>query len=123
MNIVYADADGNIGYAMSGRLPVRSGGDGSFPIDGASGAGEWKGTVPAAQLPRALNPAAGFISSANNAIDRGFAPLITNDWAAPFRATRLREQLSKSEPVDLDAMLALQNDRRSLAARRGAGGC
>ena len=24
MNIVYADVDGNIGYAMSGKLPVRA---------------------------------------------------------------------------------------------------
>jgi hypothetical protein len=28
MNIVYADVDGNVGYAMSGRLPIRSGSDG-----------------------------------------------------------------------------------------------
>ena len=39
MNIVYADVDGNIGYAMSGRLPVRSSGDGRMPVDGSAGAG------------------------------------------------------------------------------------
>ena len=115
-NLVYADVDGNIGYAMSGRLPVRASGDGSMPIDGASGAGGWSGTVPASALPRVINPPAGYISSANNEIDRGFPNLITKDWAAPFRATRLRDQLSQVEGVDLDAMLALQNDRRSLAA-------
>lgn len=115
-NLVYVDVDGNIGYAMSGRLPVRTGGDGSLPIDGGSGAGAWTGTVPPASLPRVINPPAGFIASANNEIDRKFPGLITRDWAAPFRATRLVEQLSKAESVDLDAMLALQNDRRSLAA-------
>ena len=115
-NLVYADVDGNIGYAMSGRLPVRTSGDGSMPIDGGSGLGDWNGTVPASSLPRVINPAAGFISSANNEIDRGFRGLITSDWAAPFRATRLRERLSQPETVDLDAMLLLQNDRRSLAA-------
>lgn len=115
-NLVYADVDGNIGYAMSGRLPVRAGGDGSFPVDGGSGAGPWTGTVAAASLPRVINPAAGFIASANNEIDRKFPGLITRDWAAPFRATRLVERLSQPGSVDLDAMLALQNDRRSLAA-------
>lgn len=115
-NIVYVDVDGNIGYAMSGRLPVRASGDGSVPIDGGSGAGAWTGTVAAAALPRVINPPAGFIASANNEVDRKFPGLITRDWAAPFRATRLVEQLSKPETVDLDAMLALQNDRRSLAA-------
>ena len=29
LNIVYADVDGNVGYAMSGRLPVRASGDGT----------------------------------------------------------------------------------------------
>jgi len=115
-NIVYADVDGNIGYAMSGRLPVRASGDGSMPLDGASGAGAWHGIVPASSLPRLINPAAGFISSANNEVDRGFQGVITRDWAAPFRAARLRERLSQPGSVDLDAMLALQNDRRSLAA-------
>ena len=113
-NLVYADADGNIGYVMSGRLPVRASGDGSMPLDAS--AAPWTGAVPAASLPRVINPSAGFIASANNEIDRGFPALITRDWAAPFRVTRLLERLSQPENVDLEAMLALQNDRRSLAA-------
>ncbi len=121
-NLVYADVDGNIGYVMSGRLPVRAGGDGSLPLDGASGAGAWVDTMPSSSLPRAINPAAGFISSANNEIDRGFQGLITRDWAAPFRATRLLDRLSQPDSVDLDAMLVLQNDRRSLAADAVLGG-
>jgi len=36
-NFVYADVEGNIGYAMSGVLPVRSTGVGMFPSDGPSG--------------------------------------------------------------------------------------
>ncbi len=115
MNLVYADVDGNIGYAMSGRLPTRSVGDGTMPIDGGS-ASEWTGTIDAGSLPRVLNPASGFIASANNEIDRGFNGLITRDWAAPYRATRLIDRLSKTEGVDMEAMEALQNDRRSLAA-------
>jgi penicillin amidase len=114
-NIVYADIDGNIGYAMSGRLPIRASGDGRMPVDGSDGTG-WTGSIDPSTLPRVLNPDVGFISSSNNLVDRGYQPLITNDWAAPFRATRLREQLSKAEGVDLDAMANLQNDRRSVAA-------
>ena len=36
-----------------------------------------------------LNPESGFITSSNNEIDRGASVMITRDWAAPFRATRL----------------------------------
>ena len=114
-NIVYADVDGNIGYVMSGRVPVRVSGDGRIPVDGNTAAA-WSGSIDPAALPRALNPEAGFITSSNNLIDRGFTQLITNDWAAPFRATRLRELLTKAEGVNLDAMAAMQNDKRSAAA-------
>jgi penicillin amidase len=115
MNIVYADVDGNVGYAMSGRLPVRASGDGSLPADGNS-APAWSGTIDAASLPRAFNPPSGLIYSANNEIDRSFKGLITRDWTADFRASRLRDVLSKAEGVDLDAMAALQNDRHSVSA-------
>ncbi|HJU45024.1 MAG TPA: penicillin acylase family protein [Vicinamibacterales bacterium] len=114
-NLVYADVDGNIGYAMSGRLPVRGGGDGRMAVDGGTGVA-WNGSVDATALPRLLNPESGFITSSNNLVDRSFQSLITNDWAAPFRATRLRQLLSKAEGVDLDAMAVMQNDRHSAAA-------
>ena len=114
-NIVYADVDGNIGYVMSGRVPIRVSGDGRMAADGST-AQAWSGSIDPAALPRVLNPDAGFITSSNNLIDRGFAQLITNDWAAPFRATRLRELLTKAESVSLDAMAAMQNDKRSVAA-------
>ena len=115
MNIVYADVDGNIGYAMSGKLPVRSGSDGTFPGDG-NNPPSWTGSINSSALPRVFNPPSGVIFSANNEIDRSFSGLITKDWAAPFRATRLRDQLSKAQGVDLDASAALQNDRHSIAA-------
>jgi penicillin amidase len=115
MNIVYADVDGNVGYAMSGRLPVRTSGDGTMPVDGNSSS-SWSGWIEPAALPRALNPPSGYIASANNDVDRSFSGLITRDWTAPFRASRLRDQLAKAEGVDMDAMAALQNDRRSVAA-------
>lgn len=115
MNIVYADVDGNIGYAMSGKLPVRASGDGTFPVDG-NNPPAWNGSIDASALPRAFNPESGLIYSANNEIDRSFRGLITRDWAAPFRAMRMRDELSKAQGVDLDAMAALQNDKHSVAA-------
>jgi penicillin G amidase len=115
MNVVYADVDGNVGYAMSGRLPVRASGDGTLPLDGNAGQG-WSGSIEPSALPRIFNPPSGLIYSANNEIDRGFSGLITRDWVAGFRASRLRDELSKAQAVDLDSMAALQNDRKSVAA-------
>ncbi|HYB94263.1 MAG TPA: penicillin acylase family protein [Vicinamibacterales bacterium] len=115
MNIVYADVDGNVGYAMSGRLPIRSGSDGTAPVDGNQPAA-WNGAVDPDALPRAFNPESGVIFSANNAVDRRFGGAVTRDWTAGFRATRLRDQLANLQGADLDAMAALQTDRRSVAA-------
>jgi penicillin amidase len=114
-NLVYADVDGNIGYAMSGRLPVRASGDGRMAVDGNTGVA-WNGSVDPTTLPRLLNPESGFIASSNNLVDRSFQPLVTMDWAAPWRAMRLKQLLSKAEGVDFDAMQAMQNDRYSVAA-------
>ena len=58
MNIVYADVDGNIGYAMSGKLPVRASGDGTMPADGNS-APAWTGSIEPGGAAAALQSAVG----------------------------------------------------------------
>ena len=50
-NFVYADLDGNIGYAMSGLLPLRNLGDGSVPVPGWSSDASWGGAVDVGRLP------------------------------------------------------------------------
>ena len=66
-NLVYADVAGNIGFFSPGLVPTRKSGDGSLPVDGASGAFDWTGTIPFDQLPQLYNPAIGFAFNANNA--------------------------------------------------------
>lgn len=117
-NFVYADAEGNIGYALSGALPVRASGDGTRPADGWAAENEWLGRTSPSTLPRAFNPESGFITSSNNEVDRSWPGIITRDWAAPFRAMRLTGRLSQPEPLDLDRAALLQTDVRSLAADR-----
>ena len=77
---------------MSGVLPIRVDGVGTLPLDGTTGEGEWGGHVNRRRLPRVFNPEAGYITSSNNEIDRRWPGLITRDWAAPFRATRLQQR-------------------------------
>ena len=45
-NFVYADVDGNIGYQMTGQVPIRAKGDGLVPAPGWSGEYEWMGYIP-----------------------------------------------------------------------------
>jgi penicillin amidase len=115
-NFVYADIEGNIGYAMSGVLPQRARSVGSLPQDGNSGDGQWVGRVPSSSLPRLFNPDRGYITSSNNLVDRQWRGLVTRDWAAPYRATRLQRLMEANDRVDLPMAAAWQNDVIALAA-------
>ena len=116
-NIVYADVDGNIGYALNGRLPVRASGDGTTPHSGSSGAAGT--TVPPRRGCRASSIPRRVTSPPRTTRSIGMARvLITRDWAAPFRAIRLHEALAAAKGVGLEDMARLQNDVKSLAAAR-----
>jgi penicillin amidase len=54
-NAVYADVDGNIGYVMAARVPIRKKGHGEIPVPGDTDAYDWTGYIPFEQLPQALN--------------------------------------------------------------------
>ncbi|HUE85018.1 MAG TPA: penicillin acylase family protein [Vicinamibacterales bacterium] len=115
-NVVYADIEGNIGYAMSGVLPQRSSSVGTLPLDGTTGAGYWSSYIPTSALPRLFNPERGYITSSNNLIDRQWPGLVTRDWAAPYRAIRLQRLMMASEGVDLPTAAAWQTDVTGMAA-------
>jgi penicillin amidase len=111
-NFVYADVDGNIGYQMPGRVPIRSSGDGSFPVQGWTGRGEWTGTIPFEELPFAFNPTQGFVASANNrAVDGTYPYLLTTLPDLGFRAARIVELLQAApEPLTPEAMRQIHGD-------------
>ncbi|MDX2028360.1 MAG: penicillin acylase family protein [Alphaproteobacteria bacterium] len=117
-NIVYADTEGNIGFANPGLVPVRKEGRGLTPVDGTSGTYDWKGTVPFAYLPQLYNPQSGFVFNANNAVasSAGFY-FLGMDWEEPYRAERLQEFFDTVEKHNLDGSAAMQNDHVSSAAR------
>lgn len=113
-NAVYADVDGNIGYMMTGQVPVRVRGDGTRP--GAAAEVEWSGTLGGASLPRVFNPESGYLATSNNPVARGDVPFITRDWVAPFRAARVSSVLAEADGLDVAAAAGLQLDRQSGAA-------
>ena len=80
-NIFYADTSGDIGFVSAGLVPLRKSGDGLAPVDGASGAYDWIGTIAFDQLPQLHNPSVGFAFNANNAVvPDGYQPTFGQDW-------------------------------------------
>jgi penicillin amidase len=117
-NLVCADAAGRIAYQCRGEVPVRSS-DGArrLPVAGWDGGCEWIGTVPFAELPRSVDPDAGFVMTANNAIVDGDSPYLSYTFAQPFRAERLRSLLAGSAALTAESLAGMQADTVSLQAR------
>ncbi|MCX7939176.1 MAG: penicillin acylase family protein, partial [Thermoflexales bacterium] len=111
-NFVYADVEGNIGYQMPGRIPVRAAGDGSVPVPGWSGEYEWVGEVPFEALPSAFNPPQGFIVTANNAVvdPNAYPHFLGAEWDHGFRARRILALLQAKPKLSLEDMQRIQND-------------
>ncbi|MFE5673116.1 penicillin acylase family protein [Agromyces sp. NPDC056523] len=91
-NLVYADVAGNIGYQAPGAIPVRKAGDGTLPMPGWTSTTGWTGMVPFEELPSVLNPARGYIVTANNAVDDA-GPTLTRDWDLGYRADALERRI------------------------------
>jgi len=111
INVLYADVDGNIGWQVAGRLPVREGFDGDAPLDGASGTQEWKGYVPFDELPSYFNPASGILASANQ---NSFPPQtpyeVSGFFASSHRARQIVNRLASRPKWKPEEMLGIQKD-------------
>ena len=104
-NAVYADIDGNIGYLMAARVPIRKKGHGEVPVPGDTDDYEWTGYIPFDQLPKALNPDDGIIVTANaRVVGPDYKPYLTDRWEEPYRTARIHDLLddkSNLRPVDM----------------------
>jgi penicillin amidase len=121
LNLVYADIKGNIGWAASGRTPVRENWDGLMPVPG-DGRYEWNGFLAKDLLPSSYNPAQGFFATANEMnLPEGYPTekrKIAFEWTDPSRATRIKEVLAADSKVSLADSMALQTDSVSAQSRR-----
>ncbi len=111
LNMLYADSDGNIGYQLAGRVPIRRGDCPDLPKPGWTGEFEWTGTIPYEDLPRLVNPSQGFIVTANNRIVGDDYPHhITSEWMTGYRARRIEEMLAERERHSLRDFERMQHD-------------
>lgn len=117
-NMLFADANGNIGQIMALVLPERE----QFPpedlvLDASDPSTHWQGLLDVRDLPWSLNPPEGFLASANNrptedGIKVGYF------FSPSERVERLQQVLAGQERTSLEDLAVLQRDTRSLAAER-----
>lgn len=118
-DFVYADTEGNIGYQSPGLVPIRSDGHtGLLPVPGWTGEYEWQGYIPFEDLPSLLNPATGFIVTANNkVVSDEFRYVLAYDFSLGHRAKRISDLLREKEVLGLEDFKQIQGDTYSLAAQ------
>ncbi len=118
-NMVWVDRKGNIGWQAAGIQPIRRNWSGVLPVPG-DGRYEWDGYLPIASLPSELNPARGFIATANNYLlpdNYPYKDLLHVQWSDAFRASRIAEVLGSGRMFSVAEMTRLQNDDLSIVAR------
>ncbi|WP_291208634.1 penicillin acylase family protein [Hyphomonas sp.] len=118
LNLLFAGRNGDIGWAPGGFVPKRAAGDGLLPVP-AGRTYRWKGLLDAALLPSTLNPAEGWLATANEMnVPEGYPHLLGLEWADPSRMTRVSEVIRAKPVFGITDSMALQNDITSPLARR-----
>ncbi len=138
-NFVFADVDGNTGYASSAVIPLREAGALTWRLDNpmgtnpctvlpGTGGAEWSGTVPAAQIPNAVGSATRpFIVTGNNdqtGQTRDGNPFDATvylgcGYASGWRAERITQRLTAlNGQATVEDMQSVQGDHTVLAGGR-----
>ena len=121
LNYLYADTAGNTAWAPSGFAPVRPNWDGLLPVPG-DGRFEWEGLRSMDQLPRVVNPAAGWFGTSNEmnlpdtpeakALQLGF------EWTDPARYQRQRQIFEAPRSFSVRDVIAAQTDITTVTGQR-----
>lgn len=123
MNIIYADADGNIFYIYNGVVPKRAPQfDWRKPVDGSTSDTEWLGYHGARELPQILNPASGYLQNTNSTpftvttgagLDStGFPKYMIGEEGDNSRARMSRRILTEREKFDFEQWTRAATDTR-----------
>ena len=119
LNFVCADSDGNIGWIVSGRLPVRSNGDGTVPRTVVDGADNWAGWIPFAQMPRMVNPQKGWLGTCNQkTVSAGYPYYYSSYFSSSYRYRRLKALMQPARPLEAADHYRFQRDTLNLMAER-----
>ena len=114
LNVVYGDADDNIGWWAAGKIPKRPPHVNSkLILDGASGKDDITGFYSFDYNPKSINPPGGFLCTTNN------PPPPVNGFSIPgyyfpgYRAERIEQLVNTKQKWDVPEMKKIQLDNTS----------
>ncbi len=118
-SLVFADADGHIGYQAAGAIPIREIRERGYR-PGWDPRHQWQGLIPFEGMPRLSDPPRGWIATANNrpAPDDFPCPL-SGTWSSGHRARRIRQMIEAVPRLSRDDVVRMHQDVLSLRAVDG----
>lgn len=116
-NMVIADHRENIGYQMTGKIPIRKGPQHLFHVPYMAGEVEWTGFIPERELLSIENPKEGFVYTANHNFFQSMPYSLSNYFDPGYRAKRIEKLLREKKPLDRKAMENMMSDDASLLAQ------
>lgn len=116
LNFLYIDKQSNIAAYSAGAIPNRKRGTGKQISDGSNSALEWKGFLPAGELPRIENPNNNRIFSANQNPVGEYYPRYLGIFPSNYRAARIESLLQTSDISDLKTHSQIQLDYKCMEA-------
>lgn len=117
-NMVYADRSGNIAMWGQGQFVNKWKDQGVYIMNGTDSSTMWKELIPMRENPHVLNPAQGYVSSANQTVTDSTYPYWYNGNFVELRAWRINEVLGQMQHAKISDMFGLQNDTHSYLAER-----
>ena len=113
-NYAVADVDGHYGYLHEGKIPIRQSSNGWRAVPGWTGEHEWQGYIPHADLPKAINPKAGYAITCNQRVTNADYPYYVGLTFSPdYRARRIQSRI-----LELKKGTATPNDMGAIHAER-----
>jgi penicillin G amidase len=119
LNFVFADVEGNIGWHVSGRIPIRSKGGGTIPHAVKESEDDWVGYVASDEMPQSHNPERGWLGTCNhNTITKDYPYYYSSHLSPSYRYERLSQLLDSGGPKSVDDHWQFQRDTMNLMAKR-----
>ena len=117
-NFLLADVEGSIGYLCRGEIPVRPAANAWLPVPGWTGEHEWTGRIPFDEMPRSVDPEAGYYATANNKpVDDEYPYHIGTDFSPGYRVESVTQALLSLDHPAAEDMAKVHAQRRSIPAQ------
>ena len=119
LNFVFADTEGNIGWHVSSKLPIRSRGNGTIPYVVKDSRDNWTGWIPFDDMPQLYNPQRGWVGTCNHKTVGMNYPYYYSSCLSPsYRYRRLKQLLNSPGKKSADEHWQFQKDTMNLMAKK-----